>query len=703
MCKILLFGGTTEGRELSEFLVKNNISALVCVATTYGCKLASSSDAVRVLTERLTAAEMEALMRTEQPELVIDATHPYAAAVTENILQAAQRTHVEYLRVLRASADKGAQAEQHLLSEDDGAMGSVVYLDSMETAIDWLNSRAGRILATTGSKELQAYTAIDDWQERVFARVLSTAESVQHCASIGFEGKHLIAMQGPFPTELNEALLRTYDISYLVTKDTGQAGGFAEKLLACEAVGCTAVVIGRPRKETGISVMACKALLAERFALQPRVKVSLIGIGPGGQGSMTEEAAAALADADYVIGSGRMLDLARGKKPILDEYRSAVIAHYIDTHRAYERFAVLLSGDTGFYSGAKKLYEQLTMLGESVELHVIPGVSSVSALAARLGTSWDDAVIVSNHGRTQSLVPLIRDHAKVFSILGKPADAAELAQKLVDFEMPEVKLSVGERLSYADEKITIGAAKDLCSFRHDPLSVLLLENPCAAETKINPLHCRKDEEFLRGKVPMTKEEIRVLSVDRLHLTEDAVCYDIGAGTGSVSVEMALRASKGRVYAVERNPEAIRLLQDNRRKFKTDNLHIIEGLAPEAMRELPPATHVFIGGSAGNMEAIVEAALTRLPENKEAASEKNAFDLADCGNQKPAQVRFVINCIAMESTAQALACAKKYGCGEPEVTQISVARGHAVGSYTMMKSENPITIVCFDAEKRGTGK
>ena len=98
----------------------------------------------------------------------------------------------------------------------------------------------------------------------------------------------------------------------------------------------------------------------------------------------TRQAAAALADADYVIGSGRMLDLARGKKPILDEYRSAVIAHYIDTHRAYERFAVLLSGDTGFYSGAKKLYERLAMLGESVELHVIPGVSSVSALAARL-------------------------------------------------------------------------------------------------------------------------------------------------------------------------------------------------------------------------------------------------------------------------------------------------------------------------------
>ena len=94
------------------------------------------------------------MMRTEQPELVIDATHPYAAAVTENILQAAQRTNVEYLRVLRASADKGAQAEQHLLSEDDGAMGSVVYLDSMETAIDWLNSRSGRIHRQQGAASL---------------------------------------------------------------------------------------------------------------------------------------------------------------------------------------------------------------------------------------------------------------------------------------------------------------------------------------------------------------------------------------------------------------------------------------------------------------------------------------------------------------------------------------------------------------------
>ena len=712
MCKILLFGGTTEGRELSEFLVNNRIPSVVCAATTYGGSLSASSAEVRVLTERLDATEMEALMKTEQPELVIDATHPYAAEVTENIQQAAKKAGIEYLRVLRETeaaevqdAESGESGNNpdvecpSSLRETGAKMhaAAAVYVDSVEAAAEWLDGREGQILVTTGSKEIQAYTKIRNWQERVFARVLSTEDSVHHCAALGFEGKNLIAMQGPFTEALNEAMLRAYDIRYLVTKDTGRSGGFAEKIEACQACGCTPVIIGRPCTETGISVTDCKQKVIEHLGLRPSVEITLIGIGPGGTGTMTEEGVKALQKAAFVIGSGRMLDCVRGKKPLLDEYRSAEIASFIDSHRGYERFAVLLSGDTGFYSGAKKLYQALNKLDTEDRVQILTGISSVSYFAARLGTSWDNAVIASNHGRTQTLIPLIRDHEKVFSILGKPEDVAELAQKLVGYGMAEVKLSVGERLSYADEKITVGTAKEFCDFRHDPLSVLFLENPWMQETKINPLHCRRDEEFLRGKVPMTKEEIRVLSVDRLHLNEEAVCYDIGAGTGSVSIEMALRASKGSVYAVERNPEAVKLLQDNRRKFKADNLTIVEGLAPEAMDELPPATHVFIGGSAGNMDAIVEAALAKLPENKEAASEKNASNLAGCGNHKPIQIRFVINCIALESTAQALACAKKYGREEPEVTQISVARGHAVGNYTMMKSENPITIICFDAE------
>ena len=375
MCKILLFGGTTEGRMLSEFLVNNRIPSVVCAATAYGGSLSASSEEVRVLAERLDAAEMTALMQTEQPELVIDATHPYAAEVTENIQQAAKKAGIEYLRVLRETEAAEMQETESAEAGNDpnvkcsgsrleaGAKmnaAAAVYVDSVEAAAEWLDDREGQILVTTGSKEIQAYTKIRNWQERVFARVLSTEESVRHCAALGFEGRNLIAMQGPFTKEMNEAMLRAYHIRYLITKDTGRNGGFAEKIEACRACGCTPVIIGRPRRETGISVTACKQQLIEYLGLRPTVEVTLIGIGPGGVGTMTEEGRKALQEAAFVIGSGRMLDCVRGKKPLLDAYRSEEIAGFIDSHRGYERFAVLLSGDTGFYSGAKKLYQALT-------------------------------------------------------------------------------------------------------------------------------------------------------------------------------------------------------------------------------------------------------------------------------------------------------------------------------------------------------
>ena len=175
----------------------------------------------------------------------------------------------------------------------------MVFLDSVEAAAEWLDAREGQILVTTGSKELKAYTKIRNWQERIFARVLSTEESIRHCAALGFEGRNLIAMQGPFTEALNEAMLRAYDIQYLVTKDTGRSGGFAEKIEACRACGCTPVIIGRPCTETGISVTACKQHLIEHLDLRPSVEITLIGIGPGGTGRSAGTAATGQSYADW--------------------------------------------------------------------------------------------------------------------------------------------------------------------------------------------------------------------------------------------------------------------------------------------------------------------------------------------------------------------------------------------------------------------
>ncbi len=662
MCKVILFGGTTEGRLLARFLNENQIDTVVCVATEYGGSLLDGGSCINVLEKRLDEAEMEELIRSETPHLVVDATHPYAKAVTKNIVHAAERTGVEYMRVIRDS--------------DSSAGGDAVYVETLEDAIAWLREHPeGKILAATGSKELDKYAEIPDYRSRVYARVLSTVESVMKAAELGFEGKKLIAMQGPFSREMNIALIRQYDIRYMVTKESGNTGGYADKIEACRETGITPVIIGRPDMESGETLVSAKNAIAEKLGFDPERQIALIGIGMGNPDGMTKEGLDALEQAELVIGSGRMLQPAAGygNKKLLDEYSSEKIAAFIDENKGYTNISVLLSGDTGFYSGAKKLVEVLC--GENRKVEIFPGISSLAYFAAKIQKSWDDCVIVSNHGRKNALIPLIRDNRKVFSILGKKDDIRNLAEKLVEYQLDDVTMYMGENLSYDDERILQGSPEEFLQTENSPLAVVMVENHAMEKTRVNPLTNRGDGEFLRGQVPMTKEEIRILSVSRLQLKEDSICYDVGAGTGSVSVEMAVRASRGQVYAVEKKAEAVELLQANKKKFRADNLEIVEGLAPEALQELPAPTHVFIGGSSGNMDEII----------------------TDILRKSEGPVRFVINCIALESTAQALSCAKKYGIAEPDVSQIAVSKGHAVGRYTMMKSENPITIICFDGE------
>ena len=215
MYKVLLFAGTIEGRMVAEFLRKHEIRTWVCVATEYGGSLIPEDAVIHVSEERLNQQQMEALMRRLEGVLVVDATHPYAAEVTANIRNAAKRTGCEYLRLLR-------EAE-----EGDGC--SHIYVDSVQKAAEWLNEHEGAALLTTGSKELAAFTRVKDYEKRLYARVLSLPKVAAQCAELGFTGKHLICMQGPFSAEMNRAMIRQYQIKYLVTKDTGAAGGFPEK------------------------------------------------------------------------------------------------------------------------------------------------------------------------------------------------------------------------------------------------------------------------------------------------------------------------------------------------------------------------------------------------------------------------------------------------------------------------------------------
>ena len=652
MYKVIVFAGTTEGYEISRFLSENQLPVLACVATEYGSKSLQENSCLHVQAGRLDEQQMRDLFFRENPELVLDATHPYAAEVTQNIRKACEETGVSYTRILRTGSEQQ----------------NAVYVRDAKEAAEYLEGTEGNVLLTTGSKELAVFTSVSDYNKRLFARVLSLPSVIESCQALGFEGRNLIAMQGPFSKELNQAMLEQYQCKYLVTKDSGKAGGFLEKIQAAEALGVTAVIIGRPLAEEGLSLKECRHMLIERYGLKKEQNVTLLGIGMGSIGTLTLEGREAVRSADLIVGARRMVDAVRlPGQDFLYEYRSREIAAYLAEHPEYTKVVVALSGDVGFYSGAKKLVE---LLGP--ETKMICGISSVVYFMSKIGLSWDDAKIVSAHGKTCNLISLIRENRKVFAILGTNDGVRNLAEKLTFYGMGDVILHVGENLSYDNEKILSKQAKELVSYEGDPLSEI-----CAYNLKAEPepaKHGLSDEEFIRGKAPMTKAEVRTVSLAKLKLSKDAVCYDIGAGTGSVSVEMALRASEGEVYAIEKKEDALALLAQNKKKFALDHMYIIPGTAPEALEELPVPTHAFIGGSSGNMKEIVELLIKKNP-----------------------QVRIVINCITLETVGEALGCirelAKQEGCEcENEIVQLCVSRSKNIGRYHMMMGENPIYII-----------
>lgn len=575
---------------------------------------------------------------------------------------ACEREQVDYVRLIR-----GSSAE---------SVDQAVLVGSVDEAVEYLKKTEGNILATTGSKELFKYTQIPGFEKRVFARVLSTGEVAVACEKLGFVGKNLICMQGPFSEALNIAMLQQFDCKYLVTKETGKAGGFEEKLHAAKAAGATLVLVGRPPEQKGYSYDEVLEMMRIRFHLaaasvlevqptQAKRKVTLVGIGIGTPEGMTVEAAQVIEKADLLVGADRMLAAAADKhKPTFSAYEPRKIGDYLELHPEYQRIVVLLSGDIGFYSGAKRLYEELEQ--RDFEVDALCGISSVVYFCGKLRTAWEDVCLLSTHGRSANLVGAVKSHHKTFTLLGKGESVHVLCQELMEYGLAHVTVHIGIQLGYEDEKILSGTPEELLKQSIDGLCVALIEN----ETPFSGIRaCVDDEEFSRGKAPMTKSEIRSLSVAKLQLPKDAVVYDVGAGTGSVTIELALAAVDGCIYAIERNQEACDLIEENKRKFGTPNIQVVHGLAPEAMEELPAPTHAFIGGSAGNLKEIITCLLGKNP-----------------------LIRLVINTVTLETMAEVSECLKALNLIEEETICVNVSRAKKLGAYHLMMGQNPIYIV-----------
>lgn len=696
MKKVLVFAGTTEGRELAELLADSNIKCSVCVATDYALELMNDKR-LDVNCGRLTEEEMEVLMRDGKFDVVVDATHPYAQIVSQNVRQAANKESISLIRLRRST---------------ESAEEGFVSFKTHEECSAWLSLQTGNILLTTGSKDLGSYAKNETIKNHLFVRVLPGEESIRLCTANGITGRQIIAMQGPFSAQMNECILREYSIDWMVTKISGHAGGFEEKVEAAKKAGvgvcailppsenvCQTEISGDERKS---SMYICEnvydtakkleLLLKEDILSKRSRKIILSGIGMGNTDGMTREAYHAFEEAEVIFGAERMLENLPGKGIKVPYYRADDIISYLIEHPQYTKVAAAFSGDSGFYSGAQLMKKALEEANEKgilkSETTILPGISSVSALAARLGVSWNDAVLASIHGRRANVVNLVRKNTKVFLLLSGKNDFEMLVNKFREAGINHVKISAGYRLSYPDEKLFTFYLDEFETKLFDlqeGVYTCLIENEDCEEQILTP--GIDDEIFSRTKVPMTKNEVRVLSISRLELTKNAVVYDVGSGTGSVSIECARLSPDIFVFAIEQKEEAANLTKENAVRFGlSDQIVVINKKAPEGFEDLPTPTHVFIGGSSGALSDILSAIQKKLIVKE---NTKGKTDKASKG------VRVVINAVSLETIAQITKLIQTYPVKHVQLTQIQASRAHKLGSYNLMQAQNPVLIASFD--------
>ena len=395
--------------------------------------------------------------------------------------------------------------------------------------------------------------------------------------------------------------------------------------------------------------------------------VTLIGMGASSD-TLTAEAREALIRAELVAGAQRLLD-ALPAGVTAERVPAVRPADVLAAVAGAQNAAVLYSGDTGFYSGAAGLLARLQEAG--IPARVLPGISSVQMLAAALGRPWQDWNLVSAHGRPCDPVAAVCGGRPAFFLTGTgESGPAALCAQLAAAGLGALPVTVGENLGLASRRIFAGTAAGAAGERFGPLAVLLAEPAfrLPARTPGWP-----DETFVRAEgVPMTKRAVRAQVLAQLALCPGETVWDVGAGTGSVSLEMAYANGGAPVWAVERLPEACAVLEANRRRLGGWNVRPVSGEAPAALAGLPAPDAVFIGGTRGRLGPILDAALAANPA-----------------------VRICLTAIALETLAAALdACAAR-GL-EAEITQIAAA--HAAGRPHLLRAANPVFLITATAAK-----
>ena len=392
--------------------------------------------------------------------------------------------------------------------------------------------------------------------------------------------------------------------------------------------------------------------------------VYMIGLGPGHFDYMLPMARKKIDEVSAIVGAKRMLE-AVGRE---DGQPMGTIEHTIAYIQEKERagdVGVLVSGDPLLYSLTRSI--QRDERSKDWYIQIIPAISSLQMLGASFGITMEEAEIVSIHGRAVkrgTIARKIAENRYTFFLCSKEQGPSYLAHICLDFQLEEVRFYIGANLTYKDELLEEGSPFEICEREYPSLCVVAIEN-------FNPHLIQrqgylKDEDFIRGKTPMTKEEVRVISVHHLNLEPDSIVWDLGAGTGSISIECARQCPYGEVYGVEYQQEALTLIEKNKEKFDCDNLQIVSGRALQVLSELPTPDCVFIGGSKGELKEILEEIKSRRQG-----------------------IRVILSAVTLETVAEGMEFLKDWN--HVDILQVAISKSRELGMYHIMEAQNTVTL------------